>query len=321
MRPITIILISVALLIAGGLAFFSKRLVEGQVARAVKSAEEADTVQVLVAARSIGTGKVLDANDLRYDKWPKAVASGQSVIVRKGTDDPRKDYINYVARRDLFAGEPIGASAVHRPDAGAKLSVLLDPGMRAITINITAESAIAGLAVPGDRVDVILTADLSRFGGETRSGATSEFLRYVSEPVLRNVKLLAIDQTVTRESTGKDKDAAKAVAGQVGKTATVEVTAEQAEKLILAGQMGKLSLILRSVAESPDDRASEYTTDVEISSALSKMLGKRKAVKAGPGDEAGAAPKGPKTTKVKDDGESVATKPLIINRGGERLAR
>jgi pilus assembly protein CpaB len=259
----------------------------------------------------------LDANDLRYDKWPKAVASGQNVILRKANDDPRKDYIGFVARRDLFAGEPIGASAVHKPDAGAKLSVLLDPGMRAITINITAESAIAGLAVPGDRVDVILTADMAKLGGEVRPGASSEFIRYVSEPVLQNVKLLAIDQTLTRESSGKEKDVAKA-SGQVGKTATVEVTAEQAEKLILAGQMGKLSLILRSVAMSPDDRGRENTTDVETSAALSKLIGKRKAGKARPSDEGVVEPK---RAVVKDDGNGVTSRPLIINRGGERLAR
>lgn len=322
MRPMTIILISVALLIAGGLAFFSKRLVEGQVARAVKSAEEADTVQVLVAARSVGTGKVLDANDLRYDKWPKAVASGQNVIVRKGNNDPRKDYIGFVARRDLFAGEPIGASAVHKPDAGAKFSVLLEPGMRAITINITAESAIAGLAVPGDRVDVILSADFSKFGDrEGRSEGSAEFVRFVSETVLQNVKLLAIDQTLSREGSGKEKDVAKAAGtGQVGKTATVEVTAEQAEKLILAGQMGKLSLVLRSVAATPEDRPREYTTDVETSAALRKVLGRSKARKAGearPSEEPAAAPR---RARVKDD-DGVEGGPLIINRGGERLAR
>ena len=317
MRPITIILISVALLIAGGLAFFSKRLVEGQVARAVRTAEEAETVQVLVAARTVGTGKVLDANDLRYDKWPKAVAAGQLVIVRKGNEDPRKDYIGFVARRDLFAGEPIGASAIHKPEASSKLAVLLDPGMRAITINITAESAIAGLAFPGDRVDVVLSADMSKLGGESRPGASSEFVRYVSETVLRNVKLLAIDQTLSREVSGKEKEVAKA-AGVVGKTATVEVTAEQAEKLILAGQMGKLSLILRSVAKSSeDDRAREYTTDVETSSALSKLIGRSKAGKARSSDDASVDPK---STKFKDNG-GVANTPLIINRGGERLAR
>jgi pilus assembly protein CpaB len=312
MRPITVILISVALLIAGGLAFFSKRLVEGQVERAVRTAEAADAIQVLVAARSIGTGKVLDANDLRYDKWPKAVVSGQHVIVRKGNDDPRKDYIGFVARRDLLAGEPIGASAIYKSDAGSKLSVLLEPGMRAITINITAESAIAGLAVPGDRVDVVLTADFSKLGGDSRPGASAEFVRFVSETVLSNVKLLAIDQTITREASGKEKEVAKA-AGQVGKTATVAVTAEQAEKLILAGQMGKLSLILRSVAESPDDRGRDYTTDVETSSALSKLVGRSRASKARSGDDAGA--------KTKDDGNGAASRPLIINRGGERLAR
>ena len=280
--------------------------------RAVKTAETADTVQVLVAARTIGTGKVFDANDFRYDMWPKAVAAGQQVIVRKDKDDPRKDYIGYVARRDLFPGEPIGASAVYKSDSGSKLSVLLDPGMRAITINITAESAIAGLAVPGDRVDIILTADLSKLGGETRSGGASEFLRFVSETVLPNVKLLAIDQVVSRESTGKDKDAAKAVAGAVGKTATVAVTPEQAEKLILAGQMGKLSLILRSVAESADGRVGEYTTDVETSAVLSKLIGKSKAGKGGDGENKAA-----KSGRQDSGGASQ----VIINRGGERLAR
>lgn len=331
MRPITIVLIAVALLIAGGLAFFSKRLVEGQVDRAVKTVEAADAVQVLVAARTIGTGKVLDANDLRYDKWPKAVAAGQHVITRKGKEDPLKDYIRFVARRDLFAGEPIGVSAVHKPDEGSKLSVLLEPGKRAITINITAESAIAGLAVPGDRVDVILSADMSRLGLDSKPGASSEFVRYVSETVLANVKLLAIDQTVTREVSGKEKEATK-VAGSVGKTATVEVSAEEAEKLILAGQMGKLSLILRSVGSSPDDdRSREYTTDLETSSALSKLVGRsreKEKAAARSSEDAGADAKSAKGAKGAKSAKSIESKdngtastPLIINRGGDRVTR
>ena len=309
MRPMTIVLISVALLIAGGLAFFSKRLVEGQVQRAVKSAEEADTIEVLVAARSIGAGRVLDANDLGYNKWPKAIATGQHVIARKGTNDPRKDYIGFIARRDLFAGEPIGPSAIHKPGAASKLSILLEPGMRAITINITAESAIAGLAVPGDRVDVILTADMGKVSAAIKGGGSREFARFVSEVVLQNVKLLAIDQTLTRESSGKEKEAPKASA--VGKTATVEVKPEQAEKLILAGQMGKLSLILRSVGKSGEaERAGDYTTDVETSSVLSKLFGR------GQGGE--SEDKGIKARSGDDGGMGGQ---FIINRGGDRIAR
>ncbi len=304
MRPMTIVLIAVALLIAGGLAFFSKRLVEGQVARAVKSAEEADSAQVLVAARTIGAGKVLDVNDMRYDKWPKAIAAGQNVIARKNNNDPRKDHIGLVARRDLFEGEPIGASAVFKPDAGNKFSAMLTPGMRAITITITPESAIAGLAVPGDRVDVILTADISRIGAGQPAGGSSEFVRFAAETVLKNVKLLAIDQTVTRETSSKEKEAPKA-AGGVGKTATVEVTPEDAERLIIAGQMGKLSLILRSVGISDTDtRGNDYTTDLETSTVLGKLLGRGKG-KAAPRIQESAPAGGP----------------LIINRGGERVTR
>jgi pilus assembly protein CpaB len=311
MRPITILLISVALLIAGGLAFFSKRLVEGQVARAVKSAEEADSAQVLVAARTIGAGKVLDANDLRYDRWPKAVAAGQHVIARKGGNDPRKDHIGFVARRDLFEGEPVGPSAVFKPESGNKFSAMLAPGMRAITITITAESAIAGLAVPGDRVDVVLTSDVSRFGG-SQPGGSGEFVRFAAETVLQNVKLLAIDQTLTRETGSKEKEAPKA--SSVGKTATVEVTPMDAERLILAGQMGKLSLILRSVGESADDRDREYTTDVETSAVLGKLLGRGKArARARSDDERPPPP----TPAVQEGGGG----PVIINRGGDRTVR
>ena len=138
--------------------------------------------------------------------------------------------------------------------------------------------------------------------------------------MLPNVKLLAIDQTITRESSGKEKDAAKAVAGQVGKTATVAVTPEQAEKLILEGPMGKLPLILRSVADSADDRARDYTTDVETSTALSKLVGRKKAGKARSSDDADAKSRSAKSAKTKDNGGGAST-PLIINRGGERLAR
>ncbi len=310
MRPITILLISIALLIAGGLAFFSKRLVEGQVARAVKSAEEADTVQVLVAARTIGTGKVLVADDLRYDKWPKAIATGQNIVARKGKEDPLKSHVGYVARRDLFEGEPIGASAVFKPDGANKFSALLAPGMRAITITMTAESAIAGLAVPGDRVDVVLTSDVSRFGASQPGAGSGEFVRYAAEVVLENVRLLAIDQTLTRETAGKEKEAPKT--SSVGKTATVEVSAEQAEKLILAGQMGKLSLVLRSVATAPEARPDLYTTDVETSAVLSKLVGRGKS-KAGEEKAKAASP------RVQDNGG--AGGPLIINRGGDRAVR
>jgi pilus assembly protein CpaB len=108
--------------------------------------------------------------------------------------------------------------------------------MRAISTQISPETGAGGFILPNDHVDVILT--------RRERDADGSNDKQTSETILRNVRVLAIDQTV------KEKNGQKVV---VGKTATLELTPHQAESLTLAQHLGSLSLALRSITDARND--------------------------------------------------------------------
>ena len=115
------------------------------------------------------------------------------------------------------------------------MAAILPPGMRAVSVEISPESAAGGFVLQNDRVDVILSRRDK--AAEKINGGVETF---TSEIILRDVRVLAIDQAV------EEKDGQRVV---VGKTATLELTPEQAEKLAVSRQMGSVSLALRSMAD------------------------------------------------------------------------
>jgi len=120
------------------------------------------------------------------------------------------------------------------------LAAILTPGMRAISTQISPETGAGGFILPNDRVDVILTLRNQRDAAKVGSG---------SETILRNVRVLAIDQSI------EEKNGQKVV---VGKTATLELLPGQAETLALSHELGTLTLSLRSMADaSADDSRDE----------------------------------------------------------------
>ena len=114
------------------------------------------------------------------------------------------------------------------------MAAILPKGRRAISVRISAETGAGGFILPNDKVDVILTRKLSggAGGGE----------RQLSETVLSNVRVLAVDQTFKQDEKGEQV--------VVGKTATLELELAQAEVMAMAESSGQLSLALRSIAES-----------------------------------------------------------------------
>jgi pilus assembly protein CpaB len=112
--------------------------------------------------------------------------------------------------------------------------------MRAVSTEISAETSAGGFILPNDHVDVIL----SRRDKEAEKALGVD--TYISETILNNVRVLAIDQAVG------EKNGQKVV---VGKTATLELAPRQAEALALARQMGTLSLALRSLADGKSSQA------------------------------------------------------------------
>jgi pilus assembly protein CpaB len=150
-----------------------------------------------------------------------------------------------VLRHELPAGEPILQSSIAKPGERDFLQVVLTPGERAIAIPVATGGASTGLLSPGDRVDVILTQNFKN----DNAANTPLTRRSVSETVVENLRVLAIDEADKVTTPGRPMAAVNPATGNFGRTVTLEVTGEQAEEINVAAELGKLSLTLRSAAD------------------------------------------------------------------------
>lgn len=258
MRPIRLLILVVAILAAGMTALLARTWVKSQQSQSAPAPTVA-LAEILVAARDLPAGTVLQPDDMRFERWPASAAG--KLVARRDDHDVRGDFAGQVSRRELAEGEPVTAQSLRRNTAGM-LAGSLGAGMRAVAIAISNTSAAAGFVTPGDRVDVVLAADLVRTEGNNGSHA-GPMVRYAAETVLTDVKVLAIDQTTTRSRDGGAVE---------GKTATLEVSPKQAEVLAAASMLGSLSLALRSADGADANRsATPFTTDTEASRALDAL--------------------------------------------------
>lgn len=299
MRPLTIILIAVALLAGGGATFMAKRVVEMRARESAgEQAELVRDVDVLVAANTLPMGRRLREQDLRWDRWPTETVEATHVIARQEGRAALDHLKGRVLRRGVVAGEPLTEAAVFEPGEGGVMPELISPGKKAIGIVVNAATSASGFILPGDLVDVVLTLDLSR----TTGSALPSGGRFVAETILQNVRVLAVDQSIEPTPSGRStvrkstssasgKGGADGEGGEseniamVGKTVALEVTSEQAERVLAAQVSGKLSLVLRSLAREPEIVArngAPYVSDVEVSQALkSASAGKVRVIRAG----------------------------------------
>ncbi len=192
------------------------------------------TVDVLIAKSDLDTGQVVGAHDVGWQTWP-AASTGSNFIRKTDRPDAIKDFVGAIVRTPVGAGEPIRDSKVVASKAGGFMAAVLPRGMRAISMDVAPDTEAGGFILPNDHVDVLLTHRDK--AAEKLSGVE----KYVSETILRNVRVLAVDQVLG------EKDGQKVV---IGKTATIELDPHQAETLALAHQTGTLSLTLRSLLDS-----------------------------------------------------------------------
>jgi pilus assembly protein CpaB len=226
MKTAQIAVLSIALG-AGGIAAYLARGTDDKPAP-VQPVAQLPTVEVLVAKNEIGLGQSLRAEDLQWQTWPAAAASG-SFIKRGERPEATKQMAGMIARAPFIAGEPIREPKLVRADGSGFMAAILPTGMRAVSTEISAETGAGGFILPNDRVDVILTR---------RDKSGPDMVN--SEIILPNVRVLAIDQAP------KEKEGQNAL---VGRTVTLELKPEQAETLARSRQAGTLSLALRSIAD------------------------------------------------------------------------
>ena len=181
---------------------------------------------ILAAAHSLRAGSLIKPEDLTALETINAeIPLGASLDSPQG----RGNLTGAMIRRSLGEGQPIlPADVVHPGDHGF-LAAVLGPNMRAITVAVDAVSGTAGLIWPGDRVDLILTQML-----DNQRLAVGR--RVAAETVLNDARVIAVDQQIVQ---GQAPDGANTPANR---TATLEVTASQAERVLVAGRLGTLSL-------------------------------------------------------------------------------
>ncbi|HZG47583.1 MAG TPA: Flp pilus assembly protein CpaB [Allosphingosinicella sp.] len=232
-----IILLVGALIVAGVTAFFARSMFIGAATPEASAAPAAvpQGPEVLVATRTLPVGTIIDAEALRYQIWPAGLVQ-PAYFIRGGQGGNPQDLMGTVVRTEISAGQPLTQGAIVRPGDRGFLAAALGPGMRAITVGVSATSGVAGFVFPGDRVDLVLTQEVS---GEGEGSPLK-----VSETVIRNIRVLATDQRINaRDENGNQ------VAAPIA-TVTLEATPRIAEKIMVAQTIGQLSLSLRSLADS-----------------------------------------------------------------------
>ncbi|HYE41902.1 MAG TPA: Flp pilus assembly protein CpaB, partial [Caulobacteraceae bacterium] len=180
-------------------------------------------------------GEKDDKKAAKAEPAAEVAATVTRAVERLGGGGPKAAYVGAVVREAFLAGEPIVDGKVVRAGESGFMAVVLQPGMRAMSVPITVETASGGFILPGDRVDVLLSAQVQ---SDNQEGAPRK--AFMANLVLQNVKVLAIDQATQPE---------KGATTVVGATATLEVGPREAEALALAKAQGDLSLVLRSYAD------------------------------------------------------------------------
>lgn len=243
MSPMRLVILAVALVAAGLAAFLVRNLASQQptvVSGPTETVErivevEVSQQKVLVAKADLTVGTLLTPEDFKWANWPEATIN-PAYFTQDFTPDAMEELTGSVVRTAMYADEPIMPQKVVRKGETGFMAALLAPGKRAVTVEISPESASAGFILPDDRVDIILTEQVEQTGaGDDAPPIT------VTSTILENARVLAIDQTFG------DVDGIPTLTGS---TATMELTQDQAELLARSSRVGSLSLTLRSAADA-----------------------------------------------------------------------
>jgi pilus assembly protein CpaB len=204
----------IALVVAGGATW----LVYGTI-RA--KGQSAPTTQVVVAARPLELGTLLKDVDLQMGKWAGAVPAGMATkkegLIGRGVISP------------IYPGEPIMENRLAAAGAGGGLAATIPAGMRAVAVKVNEIVGVAGFAIPGMRVDVLITG--------TPQGNNSGAANTQVKTILQSIEVLSAGQNYQKDAEGKPV---------VVQVVNLLVTPDQAEVLSLASNETRLQLILRN---------------------------------------------------------------------------
>ncbi len=231
-------------LVAGGGAFFlimSNASEKDGPIQIVEPVRE-ETVRVLIANREFQRGERLSPEDVDWVAWPKKAI--QDSFLTDQNESTREQLVEAVARTLIVVGEPIIEAKLVRPGDAGLMAAILAPGMRAVTMRVTPETASGGFILPGDRVDIFHTEDDGDSQLKTRT-------------LFEEVRVLAIDTVYAENQEAPYIE---------GASVTLELSPKNAEAFVTARSFGTLSLALRSVFKPEGEMQSKdkRSTDVRV---------------------------------------------------------
>jgi len=242
MAPSRVIVLGIAGIAAIGAGLIARNMTapEPTIVMEATSQREIASEEVLVIAQDVTMGSEL-GEALAWQKWPSDGIQ-EYFVTRNADPEALQRLQTSVARVPLFAGEPLRIGKLIG-EGQSFMATILPAGKRAIATQISAATSAGGFILPDDRVDVIMT----------RRSQTEAAEGFVTETILRNIRVLAIDQTIQEDEEGRRV--------RVGETATLELTPQQAEIITVAQQMAdRLTLALRAVVDANEviDQEADY---------------------------------------------------------------
>ncbi|HEY7300235.1 MAG TPA: Flp pilus assembly protein CpaB [Xanthobacteraceae bacterium] len=216
MRTNNLFVLCLAIVMGGIAAFLARSWLESH----ANASTGVSVGSIVVAAQPLAFGAIINPDNVVEIPWaaeklPEGAFVSAAALLREG---PR------FVLSALNRNEPVLRSRITEPGQRASLSTLLDPGTRAVTVRVDDLRGVAGFILPGDFVDVVLI-------GEDVSLKRESY----SDILLHHVKVLAIDQLAGERQEHPT----------IAKAVTLEVTPDQAQRILLATNVGKLSLVLR----------------------------------------------------------------------------
>lgn len=249
-----------ACFIAGGVYVFARMslnqpapVVQSEQAGPAQSAPQ-NSVKILVVKEDVPAGTLIAQPEAKFEfrDWPNS-SMNSDAYVSEGVS-ALQDFTGSVVRVGMRAGEPVVRSNVIKRGESGFLAAVLAPGMRAVSMQVSSVTGVAGFIFPGDHIDLLLshTIEIEHQNAEKHSHS-------VSETILRDIRVIAVDQR------SSDQEQLPVISNVV----TVEVTSDQAERISLAQKMGELRAVLRSMvredgtAEGANDPTAPDTAQVD----------------------------------------------------------
>lgn len=213
-----LVLITLSLVMGVGAAYTANQWVAAQ-----GRAEEEQGTHVVAAAMEIPYGTKVEGRHLKYIEIPNDAAPTGAFMKMEDVD-------GMVATTNIARSEILMTSRFAAHETGSTLAALVGENMRALTVRVNDVIGVAGFLLPGNRVDVL-------------SARRDNNRRAITETVLRNIKVLAVDQTATTEQNEP----------VIVRAVTLEMTPEQAEILVKARTEGDIQLTLRNPLEKQSE--------------------------------------------------------------------